>query len=200
MRVCPFPSSAPSLSIEEVSPSATCGDVQCAMVLVPPTISSSCKAKVWHRENIILLRRQAYSESTCDQGPPCTHRRGGVGCQGSIVHDACPTLVVVVVVMTTVDVNVSRGAIQIDTLAFVFQNSWHIPRESDRCSDLVSQQRRQNWTGREHVSLTVAFHLKHGKEYAQKLLVKFSRLFRASGWSAQASASLLAWCFDHISL
>lgn len=38
-----------------------------------------------------------------------------------------------------------------------------------------------------------------GKEYAQKFLAKFSRLFRASGRWAQAPASLLAWCFDHIS-
>lgn len=39
-----------------------------------------------------------------------------------------------------------------------------------------------------------------GKEYAQKFLAKFSRLFRASGGWAQAAASLLAWCFDHILL
>jgi hypothetical protein len=37
-----------------------------------------------------------------------------------------------------------------------------------------------------------------GKEYAQKFLAKFSRLFRASGRWAQAPASLLAWCFDRI--
>lgn len=43
-------------------------------------------------------------------------------CQGSIVHGACPNLVVVLVVV--VDVNVSRDAIQIDALALVFQNSW----------------------------------------------------------------------------
>lgn len=43
-----------------------------------------------------------------------------MSCQGSIVHGACPNLVVVVMV----DVNVSRNAIQIDALALVFQNSW----------------------------------------------------------------------------
>lgn len=59
-------------------------------------------------------------------------------CQGSIVHGACPNLVVVVVVVIVVDVNVSRDAIQIDALALVFQNSWQVPPKGDGCGDLVS--------------------------------------------------------------
>lgn len=61
------------------------------------------------------------------------------------------------------DVNVSRDTIQIDALALVFQNSWQVPPKGDRCGDVVSQQRRQRWTRREDVSLTVACHLKHGE-------------------------------------
>lgn len=82
-------------------------------------------------------------------------------CPGSIVHGACPDLVVVLVVV--VDVNVSRDAIQIDALALVFQNSWQVPPKGDRGGDLVSQQRRLRWTRQEDVSLTVACHLKHGE-------------------------------------
>lgn len=68
-----------------------------------------------------------------------------------------------VAVVVEVDVNVSRDAIQIDDIALVFQNSWQVPAKDDRCGDLVSQQRRLRWTQRENVSLTVAFHPKHGE-------------------------------------